>query len=253
VLQTLTKNSPIKATGAHISIIGHITKSELIRALREIETGNGFANRFLWLCVRRSKCLPFGGDFSKIDLDSLTKKLREAVEFAQQAGEIKWAEEAKPLWESIYSELSEGKPGIVGAITARAEAQVTRVACIYALLDLSTEIKPAHLRAAIAVWSYVEDSVRFIFQNKAGDPTANKILSALEVRPQGMSRTEINNLLGGHFSSTQIDEALDSLRVLNLARRKDTETGGRSVERWFFVKRNAEKAEKGLSEGAYSA
>ena len=252
-LQTLTKNSPIKATGAHISIIGHITKTELIRALNEIETGNGFANRFLWFCVDRSKELPFGGDFSKIDLDSLTKKLREAVEFAQQAGEIKWAEEAKPLWESIYPELSEGKPGIVGAITARAEAQVTRVACIYALLDLSTEIKPAHLRAAIAVWSYVEDSVRFIFQNKAGDPTANKILSALEVRPQGMSRTEINNLLGGHFSSTQIDEALDSLRVLNLARRKDTETGGRSVERWFFVKRNAEKAEKGLSEGAYSA
>src|SRR5581483_4114637 len=28
-LQTLTKNSPAKATGAHISVIGHITADEL--------------------------------------------------------------------------------------------------------------------------------------------------------------------------------------------------------------------------------
>jgi hypothetical protein len=243
-LQTLTKNSPIKATGAHISIIGHITKTELLRALSEMETGNGFANRFLWFCVRRSKCLPFGGDFDQINFTPLLKKLHEAVDFAKTAGQIKWAEDTKPLWASIYPELSEGKPGIIGAITARAEAQVTRLACIYALLDCSKIITPAHLKAALAVWTYAEESVKYIFQNTMEDPLANKILEALAVRPHGMTRTEINNLLGGHYSTKRIDEALDSLRVLNLARRKDTETKGRSVERWFFVKRDAEKAEK---------
>jgi hypothetical protein len=61
-LATLTKNSPLKATDAHISIIGHITRTELLRLLSETEAHNGFANRFLWLVVHRSKALPFGGN-----------------------------------------------------------------------------------------------------------------------------------------------------------------------------------------------
>ncbi len=243
-LQTLTKNSPTKATGAHVSIIGHITKSELVRGLNQIETGNGFANRILWLCVRRSKCLPFGGDFSKIDLNSLTNKLRNAVEFAKQAGEIEWAEETRPLWDSIYPELSEGKPGIIGAITARAEAQVTRLACIFALLDCSAVIKVSHLKAALEVWGYAEASVHYIFQNTMTDPLANKILEALAVKPHGMTRTEINNLLGGNYRTTQITEALNELRGAGLADKKTSETGGRPSERWFLAQSVTEKTEK---------
>ena len=64
-LQLLTKNSPVKATGTHVSIVAHISRKELLRGLSEIETGNGFANRFLWFCVRRSKVLPFGGILTK--------------------------------------------------------------------------------------------------------------------------------------------------------------------------------------------
>jgi len=59
-LQVLTV-SKTKATGAHISVIGHITSDELRRYLTATEQANGFANRFLWICVRRSKLLPLGG------------------------------------------------------------------------------------------------------------------------------------------------------------------------------------------------
>jgi hypothetical protein len=59
-LQTLTK-TPLKATGAHISIIGHITQDELKLRLRRTDMANGFANRFLFSLVRRSKRLPYGG------------------------------------------------------------------------------------------------------------------------------------------------------------------------------------------------
>ena len=52
-LHPLTKNSPIRATDAHISIIGHITREELLRYLTETEQANGFANRFIWLMVYR--------------------------------------------------------------------------------------------------------------------------------------------------------------------------------------------------------
>ena len=54
-LRSLTKNDPNRATGAHISIIAHITRGELLRHLGETEQTNGFANRFCWLLVARSK------------------------------------------------------------------------------------------------------------------------------------------------------------------------------------------------------
>src|SRR5262249_7847753 len=58
VLQTMTKNSPLKATGAHVSIVGHITKDELRSRLTRTDIANGFANRFLFCLVKRSKLLP---------------------------------------------------------------------------------------------------------------------------------------------------------------------------------------------------
>lgn len=242
-LRTLTKNNPLKASGAHLSIIGHITKQELVRCLTDVETGNGFANRFLWFCVKRSKVLPFGGDFAPDVFEPLEDRLREAVDFAKEAGEITWHEDTRDLWASVYPELSEGKPGLIGAITGRAEAQVTRLACLYALLDRSRKIEPEHLQAALAVWEYAEASVRYIFQGASLDPLANKILKALANRPDGMTRTEINNFLKGHCLTSQIQEALNELWSAGLIRVETVNTGGRPLERWFLVKRVAEKAE----------
>jgi hypothetical protein len=54
-LNILNKNSPVKATDARVSIIGHVTHEELRRYLDRTELANGFANRFLWICVKRSK------------------------------------------------------------------------------------------------------------------------------------------------------------------------------------------------------
>ena len=64
-LRTMTKVSAEVATDAHISILGHITTQEVPRYLTDIEAGNGFGNRFLWALVRRSNCLPEGGDLEK--------------------------------------------------------------------------------------------------------------------------------------------------------------------------------------------
>jgi hypothetical protein len=52
-LATMTKNSPARATGAGISIVGHITAAELRECLDRTDMANGFANRFLFACVRR--------------------------------------------------------------------------------------------------------------------------------------------------------------------------------------------------------
>ena len=61
-LATLVKNSPLSATGAHISILGHVTIHELRARITRTDVANGFANRFNFALVKRSKLLPHGGD-----------------------------------------------------------------------------------------------------------------------------------------------------------------------------------------------
>ncbi|MDO8137457.1 MAG: CHC2 zinc finger domain-containing protein [Candidatus Brocadiales bacterium] len=209
-LKILTKTSPAKATGAHISIVGHITKGELLRYLDNTEAGNGFGNRFLWLCVRRSKCLPEGG--GHIDFGPLVGRLKQAVEFAGTIGEIKRDSEAREIWHAVYPTLSDGKPGLFGALTSRAEAYVMRIACIYALLDLSPVIKRVHLEASLALWDYVEESVRYIFGNATGDPMADRIWESLRQNPEGLSRNKIySSLFGGNVKAERIDRAVGFL------------------------------------------
>lgn len=82
-LKTMVKNSPAKATGAHISIVGHITRDELRRLLTQTESANGFANRFCWLAVKRSKCLPDGGAIHTVNFEDVVAELQAAVSFAK--------------------------------------------------------------------------------------------------------------------------------------------------------------------------
>ena len=74
------------ATGAHVSIIAHVTREELVANLTETERANGFANRFLFAWVRRSKILPEGGSLDRALLGQLAGELARVVEFARAAG-----------------------------------------------------------------------------------------------------------------------------------------------------------------------
>lgn len=239
-MRTMTKNSPLKATNAHISIISHVTKPELLKYLTSTESGNGFANRFLWLCVRRSKCLPRGGDIQSVHFDPFLKELSKSIEFAQNAGRIEPTEAAWCIWDKVYPELSEGVPGLLGAVTSRAEAQVLRLAMIYALLDQSFSIKPSHLLAALSLWDYSFDSAKYIFGDSLGDPVADIILDALRENSEGLTRTEIYNSFGRHGKSADIQRALKSLHIRGLVFKTERPTGGRSVEIW-----TAQEAHKG--------
>src|SRR4051812_2315968 len=134
-LATMTKNSPARATGAGISIVGHITAAELRECLDRTDMANGFANRVLFACVRRSKLLPFGGSLADGELFSMAARVRRAVECARAVRQIRMSPAAADGWVRIYPDLSADRPGLLGSLTARAEAQVVRLATIYALWD----------------------------------------------------------------------------------------------------------------------
>jgi hypothetical protein len=240
-LKTMAKNSPARATKAHISIIGHITRDELRRLLTQTESANGFANRFCWLAVKRSKCLPEGGAIHTVNFDDVIAELQSAVNFAEDFVEMKRDPDAKEIWRKVYPNLSEGKPGMLGAITGRAEAQVTRLSPIYALLDKSRLIRPEHHHAAMALWRYSEQSARWIFGTSTGDRNADKILPALRHASHGLTKTEIStDVFNRHASSAEIDEALRLLHGLGMVRYQTEASDGAPIQRWFIVAETSE-------------
>ena len=232
-LRSMTKNSPARATGAHVSLVGHITADELRRYLTATETANGFGNRFLWVCADRSKLLPEGGTVDAAAMDAHRDELVGALAFARSAAEIRRDDEARAVWRSVYGELSEGKPGLAGALLARGEAHVLRLALLYALMDRSPLIQAPHLLAALALWGYAERSVYFTFGDNLGDPIADDLLRLLRSCPAGLSRTDITNYFQRHVSAERLGRALGMLLQHKLARREQVQTGGRSAERWY--------------------
>jgi hypothetical protein len=244
-LESLTKNCPAKATGAHVSIIGHITNQELLRYLSATESANGFGNRFLWLCVKRSKLLPDGGQVPDTEMAIMRGQLRQAVEFAMGVERvIERDAEAAALWREVYAELSEERDGLAASLCGRAEAQTLRLAMLYALLDQQATIGLAHLKAALAVWRFCEASVSCVFGDSLGDPTADEILEYLRNAPAGLNRNDIRDLFSRHKSSAEIARALGVLLRAGKAAPVRRTTGGRPVETWL-VGRGAASARRG--------
>jgi hypothetical protein len=235
-ISTRTRQHPARAIGAHVSLMGHITREELLRKLDSTEMGNGFGNRILWVCARRSKVLPHGG--ASPDVAPLARELSRATDCARRAGNtrMRFDREASALWERVYPELSEGKGGLLGAMTSRAEAHVVRLSLMYALLDCAETIREEHLRAALAVWRYCDDSARFIWGEALGDPTADETLRALrDAGEAGLTRWDLMNHFSRKKSASELDRAIGVLAERGLIRSATEETGGRAATRYWAL------------------
>jgi len=123
-------------------------------------------------------------------------------------------------------------PGIAGAISARAEAHTIRLAIIYALADGERQIKAEHLKAALALWDYAAGSANWALQGATGDPLAEQIHAALQTHPDGLTRSQIGDLLAHNRPADQIQHALDALALTGRATRTQIPTAGRLAELW---------------------
>lgn len=229
-LRVMAKKSKAACTEPHISIIGHITNTELQLLLSKSDAQNGFANRFLWVGTTRSKCLPFGGENYEEDLRLYCDRLRDAVTFARTIGEVAWTPDAAQLWERISPALSEGRPGHLGSIISRGEAQVMRMALIYAVLDHSAELGLAHLEAALELWRYAEESAAYIFGNSLGNPVADALVALVREHPEGVTRTQLNAHFGRNKSKEELDRALAEAQANGRVRLERRQTSGRPTE-----------------------
>jgi hypothetical protein len=236
-LRTLDGRSPIQASGTHISLIAHITQRELAQHLHPTEAHNGFANRCLWTLVQRSQCLPEGGNLGAHEISAVAAELRRALDWVGDASSIRLSRDndARALWHEGYPELSQVRPGLYGAATSRAEAQVLRLSAIYSVLDCSPIIALPHLRAALAVWDYCAASASLFFGTSTGDPIADRIREAIDASDTGLSRKQMSALFHGHLSSERIEAALQQLLALDAIHLTSQPSGGRPTNLWSAI------------------
>lgn len=161
----------------HVAVLGHVTPVELRQKLNNTDAGNGFGNRFLWFAVRRTKLIPFPQSPLRY-VQPFIEPLRSAIQYAHTKGESTWTRDAADRWEALYARLAATpRHGLSGALTARAEAQIVRIALLYSLLDQSPVIDIPHLEAAEALWAFAERSVHYIFGQSTGNKDADSLLA----------------------------------------------------------------------------
>jgi hypothetical protein len=180
--------------------------------------------------------LPHGGRLDFEALQDLGEQIATRHRQAQTLGRITMTDVAAEAWAKNYAELSRDRPGLLGAILGRAEAQVIRLALIYALLDNKTQIDLLHLRAALAVWGFCEDSATQIWGDMIGDDVSDTIFAALKTAGStGLRRTELSNLFSRHVPSARITKVLETLERAGKAERVPGPTVGHGEQRWRYT------------------
>jgi Protein of unknown function (DUF3987) len=238
-LENAVKTNPMKATGAHVSIIAHTTAEEMARDLTDTDARSGFGNRFIYLAVRRSKLLPSPPRWNEVVVADVAREITRALEAARRLTYIERDAEARARWDAGYAHLTRDRYGLAGILTSRAEALVLRLSLLYALTDGSREIRRPHLDAALALWEYAERSAQYIFGDRTGDPIADRVLDA--VSDGRMNRTQISDLFDRHLKGPRIGRTLDRLASEGRITRTEERTPGRSVE-WIEAVRSAKEA-----------
>jgi hypothetical protein len=201
-------------TWHHVGLLAHVTPVELRQKLTNADAANGFGNRFLWLAVRRRRLIPFPTSPERL-IAPFVEPLHDAIEAAQTPGELHWSAAAAEQWEWLYATLAmKPRHGLWGALLARAEAQIARLALLYALLDGAPAVDLAHLEAAEAVWGFGERSVVSVFGRSTGDRDADVLREYLA---DGPVEWEAAKKAIGVRRAADLTSAVETLRGLGLA------------------------------------
>ncbi len=253
VLRSMTKNSPTRATGAHISILGHTTPEDLHAYLSSVDAANGLGNRFLFVETDRARHLPLPERVPDAIREQLVGEVTGVLSAAKRVGEMHFSPDAAEVWKRLYPKLTRSRPGLIGGLLARNAAHVRRLSALYALLDGDSLVQVSNLNSALAVWDVCVASVERIFAGRTGNTDADRIDESM-IPGTEMTFTEIREqVFSRKITSGRLKSALALLTEMGRYVVFPQETGGRpaQVVRRLTERERAElegqreKAEKG--------
>jgi hypothetical protein len=236
-IENQNKKNPLWCEKPHISLIGHITKEELVKYFSRTEAASGFGNRFLFFEVKQSKRLPHGGDIQTVNFDSEIQYLKKVIDFAKQNYTLKESAESHHAWEKIYEQVTKERHGLLAAMCNRSAPIIRRLSLIYATLDCSRTIEVSHTLSALALWAKSESSVERIFKNYLSDPIADDIFDFISENESGVTRTQIRNHFKRNARRNDIQMGLDSLEEAKLISKEIIQPGakgGKPTEKWHL-------------------
>jgi hypothetical protein len=210
-------------TKHHVGILANITNVELAQKLTSVDAADGFGNRFLWLAVTRPHLMPFTEPIAHY-VARYANQLAKAIEYGSECEQMRFTPEARAYWEVFYGNKPP-RAGLLAALTGRREPYVARLAMLYALLDQTNLITPAHMQAAEAIWDYAERSAAYIFGDSTGNRHADALLRALNVHSP-ITWEDAKKMLG-IYKAADLEDVVNLLeRLGRVSRVKVTRPGG---------------------------
>lgn len=217
----------LRASNAHISMIGQITPAELIRHYPKLSAGNGLESRCLYAYVSRQQreVSPFGSvkisaGLAKRVQSAINSSRLSALEIADPLSrELCWRRNLLPSvtmqfgddLEQNWRKIREGMPQVnrdLGAMFDRDFTHVIRLAILYALADESAVLGMEHIRAATALWTYCARSAEVIFSLPAGNAP-----SGVDPKRRAQVWDALYRAYPAWLSTTQLSEGVFSNNV----------------------------------------
>jgi len=239
-LSTNGKTSACRADIHHIGFLAGITKTECKELMTTSLLSNGFVNRYIWIVSKSTRDIANPPPLTVPD--SILERIRDAVAFAEKERVMEFDEQAERAYQVVYPVLKNRPENYVGQATSRARVQVRRMAMVFAVLDCSFAIRIEHLRAALAVWQFAEESASYLFGSSIRDEDS-ALLGFIHDKGGKVTRTEV---YVEHFqknkASRYLDEARDRLKKTGSIDVSDERPGdgksGRATEVWVATDRD---------------
>jgi hypothetical protein len=192
-LASPARTNQLRATDAHICILGHITMHEFrkqtVETKRNTDVTNGLLNRFCIVYSARNKLVPNPQpvpDMDKLDLAiQLADNVRNVFCDAGYVGEnsrrvVEYVldGEAQAAWDGgIYAEISNHRydSEVVHALLSRRDALVRILSVLLAAINGERIVTEPALRAALAWSQYMVDSTSHVFAKMGERRKANEL------------------------------------------------------------------------------
>ena len=230
-----SKLSPVTVTDAHFTLIGQVTKTELLQLASSVDIQSGLLGRFLLASSRRPRTIVLPKAIRPSDYEDLREQLRGALRTFAEPTSMALSDCGIEAYSTAHPELVVRRHGHADSLLSRARPHVLRLALVYACSESSKAITARHIHAATAVWRYVVDSTYHAFGRTTGCALADKLCEHLRDNPKGATRKELIDLLARNTTAAKIGQALERLEAQELAARAPCAEGarGRPEERWI--------------------
>lgn len=232
-LKPATKSNRLYASHPHLCLSGAISPSELLSLMRARELTNGFANRFLMIWAEREKIVPFPKATPQESVDALAVRILKILNFVQAERvserdhlEIGLTAQAQDSYAHLYrGELIDDSGGErITALLERRAPMLLRLAMLFALCDLQTQIYVQHIHAAMGWIRHGVESAKFVFveATDAADSVrtnaaAKKIVAFLRIKGTATRWQITTECFQGHVAKSVIDAAIEQLLLASPA------------------------------------